>query len=285
MPSYISLLKEGCRILNPLLGQLSKPYVEAMLLDVVGVSREEFLCRLREECSDVLVHSFFEKIRRLESGEPLAYILGKTDFLGTEYFVSPGVLIPRPETEQLVCLVEDVFKRKQWSQGTVFELGYGSGVISLELAKRLPKSTFFGWDISEMAHQVGSENYRRSGVSNVTFYHEDFFSEKALWRSFNDRPVVIVSNPPYIQTKIIDSLDKSVRDYEPFEALCGGDDGLDYYRRFKQCLPHCDVMVFEIGYDLREDLVKVFQDVDWTLSFEKDFSGLDRFMVLIKDPF
>ena len=280
--TFFSVFKEAERLLRPVWGDASKSYVEFVLFQVFDLSRETFVLQLKQDVPSEKLDNFFSKINRLKEGEPLAYVLKSAYFCDVEYDILPGVLIPRPETEKVVGIVESLCRENEWDNVSVFELGFGSGVLSLELAKRLVNSRVMGWDISQVAYDVASLNLSKFGLDNVRLFHGDFFAQDAVWRQRGIQPTVIVSNPPYIQRGVIDTLDFSVKEFEPFEALCGGEDGLDFYRQFLGCIPFCDAMVLEIGYDLKESLENIFEDYMKDCSFEKDFSGLDRYFIYLK---
>jgi len=277
--TFFSLVREGTGQLMLLWKELAKPYAEAVLLNTFSISRETFLLCLNEAVSTEKTTEFFEKIHRLNQNEPLAYVLESAYFSGVEYDIKPGVLIPRPETEKVVTLVYDLLMQQGWQDSRVFELGFGSGIISLELAKRQPQRMFVGWDISKTAVEVAMGNAKKFGIKTVSFFHGDFFGEEALWRQRHDGPVIAVSNPPYIPSAVIETLEDSVKCFEPRIALDGGSDGLDIYRKFKDNIQYFDAMIFEIGYDLKEPLMVLFSEYSKFILFEKDFAGLDRYFI------
>ncbi len=167
---------------------------------------------------------------RLEHQEPIQYVLGQADFCGRTFRVSPAVLIPRPETEELCqWVVEEV--REQWRAAgealSVLDIGTGSGCIAVTLAAELPGARVTAWDISEEALLVARENARRNGVS-VSFEHHD-----ALHATTKEEPRtdLIVSNPPYICNKERTAMEANVLEHEPHTALfVPDDDPLLFYR-------------------------------------------------------
>ena len=212
---------------------------ELILTGCVGIDRVSLYRDnpvLSEEQQGMLKEIVGRRCRR----EPLHYIIGHVDFCGLRLEVGPGVLIPRPETE---LLVEEVIKTvthkalrvksgenpsliTHHSSLRILDLCTGSGCIALALAKHLPESSVVGTDISERALAYARENARRSGIGNITFLEGDLF-EPVTGEKFD----VIVSNPPYIRTSEIRSLQPEIREWEPAEALDGGEDGLAFYRR------------------------------------------------------
>jgi len=169
--------------------------------------------------------------RRRESGEPLQYILGTCNFMGLELAVNPSVLIPRPETEQLVDSALKHFKG-----GAVLDLGTGSGNIAIALAKFVPQSKIVTVDTSAQALEVARANAHQHGVDDrIQFIHDDFYlslqAGRSPWASACNSHAfdLIISNPPYIPTNQLSSLPRDVQQ-EPVGALDGGEDGLNFYR-------------------------------------------------------
>lgn len=173
---------------------------------------------------------------RLEKGEPVQYVLGEAWFRGRRFHVEKGVLIPRPETEELVEWVveswkEEVGGRKSDAGETrMLDIGTGSGCIAISLALDLPGTAVTAWEISSCALRVARENAERLGA-DVMFTNQD-----TLWPPSDDEAVwdVIVSNPPYISLSEADMVDRNVRNNEPCLALFVPDDSLLYYRAIAQ---------------------------------------------------
>ena len=175
-----------------------------------------------------------EKIMlRLEKGEPVQYIIGVADFCGRSFHVEPGVLIPRPETEELcrMILVEGG-KWKVEREYSILDIGTGSGCIAITLALEIQNAKVTAWDISDAALRIASENAKRLGAS-VTFEHRDVLSISLTSHlsPLTSHYDLIVSNPPYICHKEADGMAKNVLDYEPYLALfVSDDDPLLFYR-------------------------------------------------------
>lgn len=234
-----------------------------------------------EKLSTDLVDRFLELMEKRASGYPIQYILGEKEFMGLDFYIEEGVLVPRGDTE---VLVEYIIKYIEEEYGeeelNLLDIGIGSGAISLSIANYCKNSRVLGIDISRTAIKVANINKRRFNLSNVDFYRGDLFQALEglnMEGQFN----IIVSNPPYISKKDIESLDIQVKDFEPRLALDGGEDGLDFYRRItldsKDFLIDGGLLIYEIGYD-QGDLVKAilykegFQDI----SIIKDLQGHDR---------
>ncbi|MDU2198014.1 MAG: peptide chain release factor N(5)-glutamine methyltransferase, partial [Peptostreptococcaceae bacterium] len=159
-------------------------------------------------------------------GRPVAYIVGNREFMGLDFYVQEGVLIPRPDTEPLVEELIELCRGKE--NLNILDIGTGSGAITISLAKYLNTSKVKSFDISDIALEVGKKNAISNEVDDrVEFIKSDLFS------SIENKSIqfdVIVSNPPYIPKKDIETLHTQVKDYEPYTALEGGEDGLDFYR-------------------------------------------------------
>lgn len=204
---------------------------------------------------------------RLANGEPMEYITGTAYFYREEYTVTPDVLIPRPETE---LLVERLAGRL--SKGAHFvDLCCGSGCIAISALCERQDCTADAYDISEKAVAIARENARKNGVWER--YHAWVGDVKELCCPACE---IIVANPPYIQSEVIAHLDRSVIDYEPWLALDGGADGMDFYRIILQRFKPVDCFLFEIGYDQGEAIVRLAASLGMTCEVSKDYSGHDR---------
>ena len=225
---------------------------------------------LREKFADG--DGYLDALSRLESGEPLAYILGEWYFYDETYKVTPDCLIPRPETEHLVeWLIENLPEN-----GTFADLCTGSGCIAISTLVHRKDLNAVAIDISDRAIEIAKQNALYNGVSDrISFIQADVLMDEPLKkRKFN----AIVSNPPYIKTDIIDTLSVQVKN-EPRIALDGGADGLDFYRvifgKNRQNIACGGSIICEIGYDQGEALKQLFG-----CQILKDYSGNDRIALL-----
>ena len=192
-----------------------------------GKTREQILAMSKVFATDPEVKDRIEKsVERRISGEPLAYVLGEWDFYGVPIKVNKHVLIPRIDTEVLAKEAINLLTRKLW-QTRVLDLCTGSGCIGLAIAANVPGCRIVMIDSSEQALAVCRTNMLNTNLSkHITAMDMDILKKPpAILGQFD----LIVSNPPYIPTGDIDTLDASVKDYEPRIALDGGEDGLDYY--------------------------------------------------------
>ena len=232
---------------------------------VTGIKRSELGGDSRVKSSHI------DKIDELAAerinGKPLSYVLGNADFYGYEIKVDERVLIPRPETEELVSEVLKVVKNTD----KVLDLCTGSGAIALVINKKSGASVT-ATDISEAALEVAKENFKQFDAAVETRLID-------LYGDLSEKFDIIVSNPPYIKTEEIDTLDKEVKDYEPRIALDGGEDGLDFYRRIcegaKQRLNEHGKLFLEAGYGEAEEIKKMLEN-DFNVEIIKDISGIDR---------
>ena len=232
---------------------------------VTGIKRSELGgdSRVKSSHIDKIDELAAERIK----GKPLSYVLGNADFYGYEIKVDERVLIPRPETEELVSEVLKVVKNTD----KVLDLCTGSGAIALVINKKSGASVT-ATDISEAALEVAKENFKQFDVAVETRLID-------LYGDLSEKFDIIVSNPPYIKTEEIDTLDKEVKDYEPRIALDGGEDGLDFYRRIcegaKQRLNEHGKLFLEAGYGEAEEIKKMLEN-DFNVEIIKDISGIDR---------
>lgn len=232
---------------------------------VTGIKRSELGgdSRVKSSHIDKIDELAAERIK----GKPLSYVLGNADFYGYEIKVDERVLIPRPETEELVSEVLKVVKNTD----KVLDLCTGSGAIALVINKKSGASVT-ATDISEAALDVAKENFKQFDAAVETRLID-------LYGDLSEKFDIIVSNPPYIKTEEIDTLDKEVKDYEPRIALDGGEDGLDFYRRIcegaKQRLNEHGKLFLEAGYGEAEEIKKMLEN-DFNVEIIKDISGIDR---------
>ncbi|WP_270180392.1 peptide chain release factor N(5)-glutamine methyltransferase [Alkalihalobacillus sp. CinArs1] len=217
---------------------------EWLLKQELNVSRTELLLRMREEMPDF--EGFAQKIRVHASGVPIQHLVEREEFYGRTFRVNKHVLVPRPETEELV---EGIVSRGQALFGekslSIADIGTGSGAIAISLALELDRASVTAVDISEEALTVAKENAKILKAP-VSFLHGDLV-DPLKGKQFD----IVVSNPPYISQEEYEELDSLVKDHEPILALVGGEDGYDLYRRLAKDLP--DVMAspgligFEVG--------------------------------------
>ena len=225
--------------------------------------------------------SFYDMVNRRINHEPMQYILGSCEFMDMDFTVSPCVLIPRPDTE---ILVEKVISFVKDSYMSILDIGTGSGCIPISILKYCKNSSAKTVDISKDAIDIAKENAVKNGVSDrISFINEDILSYFPT-----EKFDVIVSNPPYIRPCVIDTLMPEVREFEPYIALCGGEDGLLFYRKIAKdsflSLKTGGLIAFEIGYDQAGDVTAILSNEGFSeISVTKDLSGNDRVVTGIKN--
>lgn len=265
-------------------------------VEAAGIEQTEILGKL---------HSFFENFEKRRRRIPLAQILGRQSFYGLDFFVSEDVLIPRADTECLVDLVledyadlakqagktysekrnsehvsnkheDNVENEANSSSLNILDLCTGSGCIGISVAKHLPYQELLLVDLSEKALAVAKKNAEKHLGENVTLLQSDLLTE-VRGKKFS----LLLSNPPYIVSRVIPGLDREVSEYEPKMALDGGEDGLVFYRRIakeaKAVLLPGARLYLEIGYDQGESVKDIFQKEGYeAVEVFPDLSGNPR---------
>lgn len=265
-------------------------------VEAAGIEQTEILGKL---------HSFFENFEKRRRRIPLAQILGRQSFYGLDFFVNEDVLIPRADTECLVDLVledyadlakqagktysekrnsehvsnkheDNVENEANSSSLNILDLCTGSGCIGISVAKHLPYQELLLVDLSEKALAVAKKNAEKHLGDNVTLLQSDLLTE-VRGKKFS----LLLSNPPYIVSRVIPGLDREVSEYEPKLALDGGEDGLVFYRRIakeaKAVLLPGARLYLEIGYDQGESVKDIFQKEGYeAVEVFPDLSGNPR---------
>ena len=246
---------------------------ELLVQDILGINK-----------SDIYTKNYsipFEKLQLLEDAFsklkeniPVQHILSKTYFYDNEFFTPPGTFIPRPETELIIDCVKNDFSLTE--KKNVLEVGSGTGCLSISIAKLYKNFFITGIDISTKAIETSIKNAKKINCSNVEFIKKDFFSMNFKYYD------IIISNPPYLAIEEIESLDKSVKNHDPFIALSDNSDGLSFYKFFINnidlFLKKDGVMYFEIpNSPITETIISLVKK-NKKISSEifKDFSGNNR---------
>ena len=266
-------LKMGTDILKSS-SDMPKFEAEVLLAHILGKDRLYLTAFGDREISSDVEKDFYEKCQRRALGEPSAYILGEKEFMSLSFEVNPSVLIPRPDTE---LVIEMVVQKYEGKEADILDLCTGSGAIACSLAYYLPHCTVTGTDISEAAIATARRNAKRNFVDKrVDFVISDVLQKTDFGKKFD----IVISNPPYIETSVIATLEKDVKDFEPSLALDGGDDGLIFYRKI---VDNIDIplkkggeLYFEIGYNQAESVTEIMRDKFCDIQTFKDLAGHDR---------
>lgn len=236
---------------------------------------------------DEINNSQAEKIKgyveRLANNEPIHYIIGKRDFMGMDFYVTQNVLIPRSDTEVLVTeAINALNQEKKYAKDTTtgLEIGAGSGIISISLLKKIENLNMTAVDINCDAIRLTTKNAVELGVyPRLKVLKSDIYSK------VNEKYDFIISNPPYIRTDEIQRLDPKIKNYEPLNALDGGESGIEFYdkiiRDAKAFLNKDGYLFLEIGYDQKDDVSNLFSkhNINVKLKVVKDLAGYDRVII------
>lgn len=268
----IELLKEN-NIDEPILK------TRIILVNILSESKEYLIIHEKEELSKEVEELYIANIQKLCNDIPLQYIINRQEFMGLEFYVDENVLIPQPDTEILVEEVIDISKRE--GKKNILDLCTGSGAIGISIANSISECNITLSDISKDALEVAKENCIKHKVEDrVTIIQSDLFENIDENNKFD----IIVSNPPYIKTDVIKTLDKEVQN-EPILALDGGEDGLKIYRRIingaYKFLEIDGYLCLEIGYDQKDEVIKLIENIgEYTNIYsKKDLAGNDRIVV------
>jgi release factor glutamine methyltransferase len=248
-----------------------KSVVRILLEDLFGISRMDMV--LKKEVN-VDAHALKEALERLRHHEPVQYVVGKALFLDREFRVAPGVLIPRPETEELV---QWILEEKEQPNPVIWDIGTGSGCIAVSLALALPGAKVFGTDFSESALQIAQAN-ADALHADVTFIHSDILLEAPALPA----PYIIVSNPPYIPAGERTTMHANVTKHEPESALFVPDaDPLLFYRRIaevaKDALAPYGRLYFEIHEKRGAEVKQLLEQLGYqNVEIKRDMQGKDR---------
>ena len=255
---------------------------QMMIAKVIEKDRLYIMLNLEEDIEESKVEIIKTMIDKRKDSYPLQYILGEREFWGMDFKVSEGVLIPRQDTE---ILIEETLKKlkdnKHKSNLKGFEIGVGSGIISITLLKEIETLTMIGVDINDKAIELTKANALKHEVSDrLCILNSNLFEKINKENQFD----FIISNPPYIETKVIDSLQEDIKQHEPKLALDGGEDGLDFYRAIieqsKSYISPEGFIAFEIGYNQAEAVKKIFVENGYpNVTIAKDLAGFDRVVI------
>ncbi|MGB9587099.1 MAG: peptide chain release factor N(5)-glutamine methyltransferase [Armatimonadota bacterium] len=249
-----------------------------LLCEATDLSKEQLHAHPETIISPEAAQRFREWVNRRIHREPLAYILGRKEFYGLSFEVSPAVLIPRPETEVLVetgiRLIKDLPKPK------VVDIGLGSGAIAISIARQLQSACVYGTETSSEALHISMRNAQRLAITHSVCFLEGNLFDPLAGKLFD----LVISNPPYVPSAEIANLQPEVRIYEPRQALDGGPDGLAYYRTMiPQAVHHLNPdgwLAMEVGAGQASEVVGMFTIHGYTDIYTvHDLAGIERVVV------
>ena len=284
-----------------------------LLTHALSCSKEHIIFNPDTELKIEQQEFFFKMVKRRAAREPVSHIIGKREFFGEDFFVSCDVLDPRPDSESLIELVLENFQQKNNSL-KILELGVGSGCLIITLLKAYKSAVGIGVDISEKALKIARENAATHQVQDrLQLLQSDLFSTLKISKQVQDDDIgslqnsslfvnhpefdsgfiqsqsaenllkfdLIISNPPYIASQEIETLEPEVKTYEPRLALDGGVDGFDFYRKIaaesKNFLKENGRVILEIGINQQEKIIEFFIKNEFQLiEMKPDLSGIIR---------
>lgn len=272
---------------------LLKEYLKSQILKLEGTQVQEIQAK-----SNILVQHYFKiskadlhikdiplsakdiinldsMFAQLFQNKPVQYIIGETYFYNDKFLTPPGVFIPRPESELLVdCAVEFLSKSKDNLK--IIDFCTGSGCILLSIAKKFPKHKYIGLDKSELAIKTAEKNRKLLGLKNIQFFNQDIFKYN------QSKADLLLCNPPYLAKHEIESLEQSVRDYDPLSALTDFKNGTSFYKylisNFNKLVKKNGIMLLEIPFSaVTDDIILINKNFNANKSlFYKDLEGKNR---------
>ncbi len=281
-------LEYGIELLNK--NNIESPNLKTRMLlaNILNKNKEYLLIHDTEELNISNINKYKEDIQKLANGTPIQYIINKQEFMGLEFYVDKNVLIPQPDTEILVEEVINICKEQNANKKIkILDLCTGSGAIGISIANNIKNCEMTLSDISYDALEIAQKNsvivedIGDSQKSNIRTIQSDLFEK--IEGKFD----IIVSNPPYIETKTIQTLDKEVQ-MEPKLALDGGEDGLELYRRIiKEAYKYLNnngTLALEIGYNQKDKVINLIKASNMykDIYSKKDLSNNDRIVVCKK---
>ena len=257
-----------------------KKEIEIFLCHLLSCSKFELYNRVETNISLTKVNLLNECLVRRAKREPIQYIINNAWFYGRKFYVNENVFIPRPESERLI--EEATNHLRDFDSPKILEIGTGSGCLSISIAIEFPNSDVQSIDISENAINVAKINSKKFHVNNISFKKLDFL--KSGMKTFNNFDLLI-SNPPYIPKKDMESLMPEVRNFEPHSALTDNNDGLEFYRKLSSDLPYIlnsnGIGIFEVGLNSHpKDAKRIFNKIGRSIKLLKDYNGDDRLLIV-----
>ncbi len=277
--TVIELIKWGTDFFNKKEIDSPRLTIELLICDILKLSRIQIYTNFDKPLSKDELAKLRDYVIRRAKKEPLQYIIGYEEFFGLKFFLNNETLIPRPETE---LLVEKALKMlKNDSQCLkIADFCSGSGCIGISVAKNIVNSDVYLFDISNKALELSKQNAIENNVSNVNFRNLDLLKDHFEDAEFD----VILSNPPYISVEDSKELQDEVRLYEPRIAYCDENDGLTFYKKFKNIfnekLKKSGIALLEFGFGEDEYIREIFKDEFDEIEIINDYSNIPRIAIL-----
>lgn len=275
-----SLLNLATKMLNSKKIDTARLDSQLILGKVLNKDKIYLMINSNEEVEEKDEEEFLKLINKRMENMPIRYILGEVDFMGLDFYIEEGVLIPRSDTEVLVEEVLKIIDKDK--ELNLCDLCSGSGAIGISLAHYRKNIMVDLIDFYEKPEKISKKNIVRNKLENqVKFIKSDLLKEPIKELKRYD---IIVSNPPYIKENVIDTLMDDVKNYEPRTALSGGDSGLIFYERIveesKKALKENGILAFEIGYDQGDSVRNIMKNGGYIdINVVKDLAGLDRVVI------
>lgn len=276
MKTIVEVLKLGTEFLTSKNIPDARINMQWLMCDVLGYKDIDLYLNHDKPLYEKELSEIRSKMLEIAKNKPIQYIISAATFRDLELELDDEVLIPRPETEELVEIILNSYTNRL-KGFNVLDIGTGSACIALSIAKEFKNSKVFATDISEKAITVAKKNSKKYNLENVYLHKLDILRQ--IPKTKFD---IIVSNPPYIPIDEYHNLDKNVLDYEPKCALTDGADGLSFYRRFAEIFPKMinpnGKFFLEIGYGQAADIEKLFSVTNFETKVYKDMNGVNRFI-------
>ncbi|WP_130805708.1 peptide chain release factor N(5)-glutamine methyltransferase [Senegalia massiliensis] len=276
------LLERGFKSLSKTERKSPRLESELIVMHLLDVDKAYLYTHPNRIVSKEIIEKFEELIEKRKEGYPIQYILKNQEFMGLDFHVTEGVLVPRPDTEILIEYIIKFARKNKKEKIKILDIGTGSGAISLSLAYYIENSYIYSVDISEKAIKIARKNKKKMNLEDrVELITKDILEG---FPEIDEKMDIVVSNPPYIPSRDIDSLQIEVSKYEPRLALDGGDDGLVFYRyiteKAKEKLIDNGLLCYEIGYDQGESVKNIMGDNGYKeILVLKDLQGRDRAVI------
>jgi len=278
------LLRDGINIIKE--REYNNPLLDVQLILSYLLKKDKIYLHMHmnEEVEKYVSEKYYDMVERRNLGFPLQYMINLQEFMGLNFFIQEGVLVPRPDTETLVEKIINIVNQSDMKNKKIkiLDIGTGSGAIALSLAHYLKNSDVTAIDISEIAIETAKINVNKLNLSNVSIIKADIFGQMNILNEHSEKYDIVVSNPPYIEHDVIEGLQIEVSQFEPKIALDGGSDGLDFYRQivrvFDKIHAEKSLLSVEIGCNQMQTVTKIFESISIfnKIDANKDLSGQFR---------